>query len=381
MNINQFKNHCCGCGECYEICPFNAITFEKDAKGFYQPHVDVSKCTNCGLCIKHCSFNTDLSSNTVISAYAVKHEDELIRAVSRSGGVFTALTDEILLRGGVVYGCVLQDCREAVHIRATRTEERNTMRGSKYIQSNIQPVYKLILEDLKNERWVLFSGTPCQVAAVADYCNGFDEKLILVDIVCHSVPSQKVWEDYLAVLAKKNRSSVVSVDFRDKVRFGWAEHKETIQFSNGYVYSGESFKQLFSSHYIDRESCFDCPYKTLHRVGDITIADCWGISKIHPEFVDDRGISLVMLNTKKGDVLFRQAKQLNSLPVDVEQLLQPALKENWQKPARYEEFWDIYHRKGFLKTMSIFFPEKEKFSIRIKVKIAVLLKKIKKENL
>ena len=350
-NIKCFSGYCCGCAQCASVCPEQAIRMNPNEQGFLFPEIDDQKCVHCGLCVEQCAFNkrvTSLKPSNQIEAYAVKHKDDTVRYASRSGGVFSAITDEFLDNNGVVYGCKLVDLTKAVHGRATTKEERDQFRGSKYIQSDISGCFHSIQEDLKAGKPVLFSGTACQVDAVKTYCNHIDSSnLYLIDIVCYGVPSPRVWADFLTYLSKGHKR-IVKADFRDKMRFGWSSHVESIEFADGSIYCGEVFKKLFSSRCILRESCFYCPYKNLDRVGDITIADCWGIAQNRPDFDDDKGVSLVIINTEKGRRLFRKCESsLEYIQIEIEDYLQPCLKENWEKPKEYESFWNYYKKHSF----------------------------------
>lgn len=180
--------------------------------------------------------------------YAVKHKDEATRAASRSGGIFTALSDQVLSNCGVIYGCVLMDDFNAVHIRADNEEDRNRMRGSKYIQSKLGDTFKSVKADLDAQKSVFFSGTSCQVEGLKKYLGKEYDNLFCVDIVCHGVPSQKVWNAYLRWQEQKNHSKIASVDFRNKKDFGWHDHVETLHFENGNFISSQVFKELFYGH-------------------------------------------------------------------------------------------------------------------------------------
>ncbi len=347
-SISQYKSHCCGCGACAAICPVLAITLKRNRNGFLYPTIDDKKCIGCGKCAKYCAFNASNTGNQLQLSYAVKHTDETVRENSRSGGIFTSLSDLILDRDGAVYGCKLDGCTKAVHGRAATKAERDAFRGSKYIQSETHEVFAAVKQDLQNGLWVLFSGTPCQVGAVQRFCADVNsDKLLLVDIVCHGVPSPLVWADYLDYCAKSNKKKVLSVDFRDKKRFGWAAHEETVVFEDQSTVSGHIFRKLFYDHLILRKDCFSCPYRSLERVGDITIADCWGIRQHYPDFDDDRGVSLVLVNSDKGREFFSKAKDISVLPVEIDKLMQPALQENWEYPSAYDEFWKYYHTHPF----------------------------------
>jgi len=368
-NISIFKEHCCGCGECANICKLSAIKMVKNKQGFLFPKVNNAKCINCGKCVEHCTFNKPIDVLSYSQQYyACINKNELVQLKSRSGGVFTSISDYILQNNGVVYGCELINFRRAAHTRATSKIERDKFRGSKYIQSDISKIYNQIYDDVASKKFVLFSGTPCQVRAIKNYCKDLDcQKLILVDIVCHGVCSDYIWSDYLNLYHKK----VVGVDFRNKIDFDWDTHYETIYFKGDKKVNSEIYKNLFFSHLNLRESCFNCPYKNLNRIGDLTIGDCWGIKENYNYFYDKKGVSLVLINSNKGQSIFEQiCKNMNYIPVDIKLLMQPSLYENFAKPIEYNDFWDKY-RKNKLKDII----KKEDLSKIIKhnkVKVATL---------
>ena len=346
--------------------------------------------------------------------YAVKHKDEATRVASRSGGIFTALSDQVLSNGGVVYGCVLTDKFDAVHIRADNEKDRNRMRGSKYIQSKLGDTFKSVKADLDAQNSVLFSGTSCQVAGLKKYLgketDKFDavhiradnekdrnrmrgskyiqsklgdtfksvkadldaqnsvlfsgtscqvaglkkylgkeyDNLFCVDIVCHGVPSKKVWNAYLRWQKQKNHSEIASVDFRNKKDFGWHDHVETLYFENGKSMSSRVFKELFYGHTVLRPSCYECPYKSVIHPGDITIADYWGIEKAAPEFDDNKGVSLVLVNNEAGEKAFEKVKEgLIWKQTKLEDSMQPPLKSPFPKPDNRERFWSDFENKSF----------------------------------
>lgn len=280
--------------------------------------------------------------------YAVKHKDESIRAASRSGGIFTAISDQVLSEGGVVYGCVLTDDFTAVHIRAENAEERNRMRGSKYIQSKLGDTFGNVKTDLDAEKRVLFSGTSCQVAGLKQFLGKEYEKLFCVDIVCHGVPSKKIWNAYLSWQEKKNHSKIVAVDFRNKKDFGWHDHVETVYFENGKSASSRVFKKLFYGHAALRPSCYECPYKSVKHPGDITIADYWGIERAAVEFDDNKGVSLVLINNENGEKVFERVKdQLTWKQTRLEDSLQPPLVAPFPRPENREKFWSDFNDRSF----------------------------------
>lgn len=205
--------------------------------------------------------------------YAVQHKDQSIRAASRSGGIFTALSDWVLENKGIIYGCVLDNNFQAIHIRADNHESRDRMRGSKYIQSKVANTYKNVKNDLSVGRNVLFSGTSCQVAGLKQYLGKEYENLLCVDIVCHGVPSPVVWKEYIKWQESKTKNTVVGIDFRNKRDFGWREHVETLELSNGKSVSSTVFTKIFYGHAAIRPCCYECLFKSIMHPGDITIAD------------------------------------------------------------------------------------------------------------
>lgn len=280
--------------------------------------------------------------------YAVKHMNEGVVGASRSGGIFTAVSDWVFEKNGVVYGCVLDEHFKAVHIRAESAEGRNLMRGSKYIQSKLGDTYKNVKEDLQNARFVLFSGTSCQIAGLKTFLGKDYENLLCIDIVCHGVPSPKVWEAYLRWQEKKYSAKVKGVDFRNKKDFGWRAHMETLEFDNGKAISSNMFTTLFYGHSILRPSCYECPYKSVTHPGDITIADYWGIEKAAPEFDDNKGVSLVLINTASGKAAFDFVKEsIIWKETRLEDSMQPPLKAPFPEPQNRSIFWNDFQTKGF----------------------------------
>jgi coenzyme F420-reducing hydrogenase beta subunit len=229
------KEDCCGCTACFSVCGKNAISMFPDDLGFLYPKVDMQKCINCGLCEKVCAFNAFYSKRDNFETplvYAVRHKKMKEIETSRSGAMFIALSDWILKNNGVVYGVGYTDHFHVVHKRATTKEERDEFKGSKYVQSDINTVFRQVKADLKNGLKVLFSGTPCQTSGLrTSLLNTNTTNLYLCDIVCHGVPSPYFWRDYLAYIEKKQKDTVIKVDFRNKSKLGWTAHKESFIFS------------------------------------------------------------------------------------------------------------------------------------------------------
>lgn len=281
------------------------------------------------------------------NTYAVKHKDKAIRANSRSGGMFTAVSDYILKQKGIVYGCVLTDDLQVIHVRAATEELRNQMRGSKYVQSKMGDIFRQIKNDLDDGAEVLFSGTSCQVAGLKAFLRREYSNLFCIDIVCHGVPSPKVWRDYLG-WQQERHGQIRAFDFRNKEKYGWAGHVETLCFNSGKQISSRVFTTLFYSHAILRPSCYECPFKSVMHPGDITIGDYWGIDKAAPGFNDNKGVSLVLVNNDKGQEIFDEVKYCTDWKkTRIEDSMQAPLKGPFSRPGIRDSFWNDYKDKNF----------------------------------
>lgn len=347
----EHPEDCCGCTACASICPHNAISMKPDTLGFLYPEVDTEKCVDCGLCEKVCAFNDNYDTSLSLSqpdVYAARHKDMQEIETSRSGAAFIALSDWVIEHGGIVYGAGYTDHFRVVHKRAVSKEERNEFKGSKYVQSDLTGVFRQVKADLKAGLLVMFSGTPCQTAGLNSYVGKkLRENLYLVDIVCHGVPGPFIWRDYLAYLERKHGDKICWVNFRDKQLYGWTAHYESFKFVNG---GGKmTFTYTFYKHIMFRHSCGVCPYTNTHRPSDITLADFWGWEKTDPTFnVDDKGVSLVLINTEKGRKLFEAVKDnMNIIPVKLEDCLQPNLQHPSIIHPKRMDFERDYARKGF----------------------------------
>ena len=292
------------------------------------------------------------------------NNDALVRQSSRSGGIFTPISDLILQKGGAVYGCRLEKIDKAVHFRATTVEERNQFRGSKYIQSEMGDCYQQVKEDLKQGKAVLFSGTPCQIAGLNKYLDKEDtQNLLTMDIVCHGVPSPVVWRKYLEWMARKHNGAVEAVDFRDK-RYGWRAHFESVKIK-GKWHTTSVFRILFYKHLILRPSCYQCPFANINRQGDITIGDAWGIEKANPSWDDDKGASLVIINSEKGKQAFEAVQSLLCVQsVDIEDYMQPNLKGPSERNKDRDAFWHELSEKGFEHILSKYAKQGRKKTIK-----------------
>lgn len=328
------QNECTGCGACMNICPKHAITMKADAEGFLFPEIDASLCIECKLCQKACHVLHPLKKNEKAEKpFAVVAKEVSICEKSSSGGMFSILAQKILSHGGVVFGAGYHDGYQLSHIKAENEQDLASLRGSKYFQSDIKVTYKEVRALLKQNREVLFTGTPCQIAGLYAYLGKSNtEGLYTADLVCHGVPSPKSFNIYIQRLAEKENCKVENIknfSFRDLK--GW-DIVPSFQISEGkqitFPLSKNLYMQLFLNSYLHRECCYQCKYTTPERIGDITLADFWGIGAEKPFNYDTRkGCSLVLINSEKGKELFHSV--VDSLNYDVREWSE-ALAQNHQ---------------------------------------------------
>lgn len=310
---------CCGCGACMNICPKYAISMESNENGFRYPKVDLEKCIDCGLCLQVCSYTKNKTPASRKKAFAAAGVDT-DPMQSASGGLFASFAKHILSAGGVVYGCAMLQENNTLHpkhIRVDKESDLPLLKGSKYVQSDIGMAYREVRDDLKSERPVLFTGTPCQVEGLRGFLRKDYDNLYTIDIICHGVPSIQMFRDYLLFVEGKEKKKVVDYKFRDKSG-GWKLHgKMVLEAPDGkretvfFEPEQSSYYQMFLNSYTYRENCYQCPYAGDHRPGDITIGDYWCIDLVHPEllvenagpFDEKKGISCLIINNEQGQRL------------------------------------------------------------------------------
>lgn len=354
MIIIKSKYDCCGCGACAQRCPHNAIELTQDNEGFLYPQIDESICIDCGLCERVCPIiNQELPSEP-IKTFAAKNNDENIRQQSSSGGIFTLLATKVINNGGVVLGAIFNAKWEVEHDYTDTIEGLAKFRGSKYVQSKIGNNYILAEEYLKDGKQVLFSGTPCQIAGLKRFLRKEYENLICVDIICHGVPSPFIWQKYIE---QYNPTELSSISFRDKTN-SWKRYEVVIRQEKKTIIreniDKNIYMKLFLSDLCLRPSCSNCNSKSGKSKSDITIADFWGIQHLYPDFDDDKGCNLVLINSEKGLNLF------NKLECDkIETDFNTAIKYN---PSYIKSVAEPKYRKYFFKNF-----EKYGFAIYDKI--------------
>lgn len=334
-----------------QICPKQCISFTEDLEGFNYPQVDAQHCINCGLCDDVCPVINQAPPREVKSIYAGKNHNEQIRKESSSGGLFTPIAEQTISNGGVVFGAKFNEKWEVEHGYTESIEGLAQFRGSKYVQSKIGNSYNDVKSFLDVGREVLFSGTPCQVAGLRLFLRKRYDNLLLVDFFCHGVPSPMVWRRYLqgvvcsqgsgkssdgSTFSMNKTTPIKDICFRDKTN-GWKKYgfvvwgessqgdKDKISLSG--IHSSRRDANLIEWHrdniymkgfladiYL-RPSCYSCPSKSLKSGSDMTIADFWGVQNRLPEFDDDKGVSLVLCNSKEGEDRY---KEIDACSVEVD---------------------------------------------------------------
>lgn len=320
------KHDCVGCEACVQICPKKCIAFEVDKKGFCYPTVDKNRCIECSLCENVCPVLNQGKTKKPLKVYAAINSNEEVRKNSSSGGIFTLLAEYVLEQNGVVFGACFDENWGVRHGYTETIEGLKAFRGSKYTQSRIGNTYIQVKKFLEEDRKVLFTGTSCQISGLKKFLRKDYINLFTADIVCHGVPSPLVWKTYLEYIKKSNHNSqekiqtITNISFRDK-SIGWKKFCIKIDGTSEKIninkkekqktlvhepFTQNIFMQVFLRNLCLRPSCHKCPSKCGKCGSDITIADYWGIAKQYPDIDDDKGTSLVLINSHKGEKCFNK---------------------------------------------------------------------------
>lgn len=305
------KKECCGCNACGDICTQKAITFTTDNEGFWYPEVDLEKCSNCGLCEKVCPMlNVGLlrkDSQKEPIVFGGYHKNITIRFDSTSGGIFSALANAMYKQGGYVSGAVFNEDWSVSNFISNNKKDLPRLRSSKYVESNAEGLYKDIKRLVLSGEKVLACGSPCQMAALRTFLGRDYDNLIIVDFLCRACNSPKVYRRYLDYLEDIHEGKIVYIKAKNKDH-GWRSLARKVIFDNGRVYYGEGhddpFRRGYHGNYFERPSCYDCKFKGLPRIADISLGDFWGIQNADPSLDGNLGTSLIMVNTSKGELYF-----------------------------------------------------------------------------
>ena len=348
------QEFCYGCSACATACPRHSIQMKTNKEGFKFPIIDKEKCIECGLCEKVCPVlqpKPNISS-TVQKAYCVKHKNSSVLQTSTSGGFFTAISDAILAEKGIIYGAAFDENMVVKQCRATNAYERDQMKGSKYVQSDIGNTYLLVKRDLEAGKQVLFTGTPCQIDGLKRALSGKTDNLLCVDLICHGTPSPLVFADHLKMIESKAHARVIDYRFRPK-KWSWHIHREIAYLKNGKEYHSNAYSDLWRTIYYmklaTKLSCHHCQYSCLVRPGDITMGDCRGIDNVCLDFGSDEGASLILVNTSKGAEYFdRISSEMKVVEVSIDDVMQPPLREPSKQSGDRMKFMSVYQEKGYM---------------------------------
>ena len=326
------KTKCSGCGACANKCPKTCITMASDGEGFLYPAVDFVLCVKCGICLKACPVLNNAPQNKVEKVYAAAAKDGDLLKKSSSGGMFSLLADYILDKGGIVFGAAFDEKWKVHHRFVDTKKDLDLIRRSKYVQSEIGNTFLQVKDFLNKGRYVLFAGTSCQIAGLKNYLSKNYENLYTADLICHGVPSPRIWQIFLEQNTK-NKDNIIGINFR--FSRGWKyfflilfmESKKTLPNFNlfrqitlglpdgkikGLLYEKYLYLSFFSGFLRNlflRPVCHACPFRGQEKYADFTMADFWGVQKIRPEMYDKNGVSLLMLNSQKAMGIFEEIKQ------------------------------------------------------------------------
>ena len=369
---------CTGCTACATICPLKCIKMVENEEGFLYPQVDESKCVSCNLCKKTCPINTlpKISKAEPKTVVARTIDNKLLEQCS-SGGVFTTLARIFIKSNGVVYGVVYDTDFNVVHQRIDSEEDVARLAGSKYVQSFLGDTFQQMKEDLLKGNRVLFCGTPCQVAGLRNYLKKDYEDLYCVDLVCHGVPSPKIWREYLEIITKKH-GKVRSVNFRSKC-LGYHVSVMEENFSDGRKVLGSArtnmMSKIFFRNIADRYSCYNCQFKTISRCSDLTIYDSWHAEKLVPGLKDDdKGYTNVIIQSSKGQYMVDKFFKDNITTYDVDTLKAIELDGSMATKSvamhdKRNDFYNAFNDEGIVNSVNRFLPIEKKDYLIEKMKL------------
>ncbi|MDD2524406.1 MAG: Coenzyme F420 hydrogenase/dehydrogenase, beta subunit C-terminal domain [Endomicrobiaceae bacterium] len=380
------KKDCCGCSACYNICQQKAIFMQEDIEGFLYPIVDNKKCVKCNLCIKVCPILNNKKETNLSELYGCKNKNVEEQKISSSGGIFSLLANYILDSNGIVFGASYNDKWEVIHKFIDKKDDLDSLRRSKYVQSDIKNTYKKSKEFLDNNKFVLFCGTPCQIAGLKNFLNKDYTNLYTMDFICFGVPSPKIWSIFL----KQNfeTSKITSINFRYK-EFGWDHcylkihtvtrnyfvtlYKKFKHKCKKYLINLLSAQYFFSRYYylsffkgflyslFLRPSCHTCVFKGTERYSDITVYDLWGVNNIAPQLYDSNGVSGLNINSEKGKFLFEKIKSnLFFTIINYEQVIKsnPRFLTSNEPHNKREEFFERYKKENLNKLINSLLGER-----------------------
>ena len=343
---------CTGCKACEAVCSKNAVKLQADKYGFFSAQIEISLCAECGRCAQVCPvLNNKNEKQRVKQVFALSAKDRDLEEQSSSGGAFSLLAQKIVKSGGVVYAAGFDENFRLTHIRIDNTQDLEKVRGSKYVQSLFIDSAFNATEDLKNGLTVLFVGTPCQIAALKNILpKSYTGDLYCVDFICHGVTSPKLFEKYKDFV--REGKEIRGISFRDKTE-GWRRYSMKMSFSDGTAYRKPAVQDLYLTAYAQnisvRESCTDCAFLGEKRLSDLTLGDAWSQKLSTDTLCDGRGVSLVLVNSEKGNSLFNSVKEeafCEELSTEVLKSITPLNKPTPKNPLK-ESFYKDSEKLGF----------------------------------
>lgn len=378
------KTKCCGCTACASGCPKNCISMQYDEEGFLYPVVDTAMCVNCGICEKVCSQLSEGNEERTekVEFVACQNKNESVRKVSTSGGVFGLLAEQVISSGGTIWGAGFNDVAIVVHKEAKTLDELSDLYGSKYVQSDLKDTLKKIRQELNaSDKTILFAGTPCQVEGLLYYLSKKEkEHLITVDLVCYGVPSPGLYKEWIQSIAKKHGSEVLRIYFRDK-KYGYAGVNVKVLLKDGReledIIDVKTYTKTMFSKIGLRPSCYKCIYRGRNKLSDFTIGDFWQIGDFSKAMDDDKGTSIVQVNTKKAadflnEVELEKFKKVHIATLEQNELAKKIDGENYtfEMPTKRPQFFEDYGRMPYEDLIQKYLPTSNKD------KLAIILKPI-----
>lgn len=391
INIKA-ESDCCGCRNCENICPNDALTMIQNKEGFYYPQINFDKCLDCGLCNKVCPMLQSNADDAIYLekniCYAFKNKNKQTQLNSTSGGAFAAFAEHIINNGGYVCGSVMDKDLKVKHIIVNNINDLAKLYGSKYVASDLNDVFVDIKKLLNNDKTVLFCGVPCQVNALLKFLPKSYDNLFTLELICHGVPSQKLFDKYIEYYEKKHKCKVLKYEFRSKKAAVWGTFKALAKVEKNGKISEKKINADFDKYYNSflkasgyRESCYKCRFADVKRYADITMGDFWGVEHLKPDFYDPCGVSEVIINSHKGLQLFENIKDyVICEKIDFEKAIRynSQLHEPTERPAIRDKFYNNIESDTYFNNMRIDINPKAYIKVLVPSKLKLKLKKLLK---